>query len=54
MLMVLCVKMYAAKAAVAAAQKQKAGELPHVFTGSVEHAIAHIAESIQGLSLIHI
>ena len=38
----------AAKAAVAAAQKQKAGELPHVFTGSVEHAIAHIEESIQG------
>mgnify|MGYP002543937805 CR=1 FL=1 len=36
----------AAKAAVAAAQKQKAGELPHVFTGSVEHAIAHIEESI--------
>ena len=24
------------------------GELPHVFTGSVEHAIAHIEESIQG------
>ena len=38
----------AAKVAVAAAQKQKAGELPHVFTGSVEHAIAHIEESIQG------
>ena len=38
----------AAKAAVSAAQKQKAGELPHVFTGSVEHAIAHIEESIQG------
>ena len=38
----------AAKAAVAAAQGKKAGELPHVFTGSVEHAIAHIEESIQG------
>ena len=38
----------AAKAAVAAAKATKAGELPHVFTGSVEHAIAHIEESIQG------
>ena len=38
----------AAEAAVALAQKHKAGELPHVFTGSVEHAIAHIEESIQG------
>ncbi len=26
----------------------KAPEVPHVFTGSVEHAIAHIEESIQG------
>ena len=25
----------------------KKQELPHVFTGSVEHAIAHIEESIQ-------
>ena len=38
----------AAKAAMAAAKAGKAGELPHVFTGSVEHAIAHIEESIQG------
>ena len=38
----------AAELAVAAAKKGKAGELPHVFTGSVEHAIAHIEESIQG------
>ena len=38
----------AAKAAVAAAKVAKTGELPHVFTGSVEHAIAHIEESIQG------
>ena len=38
----------AAKAAVAAAKETKAAELPHVFTGSVEHAIAHIEESIQG------
>ncbi len=36
----------AAQRAVAAAQNKRAGELPHVFTGSVEHAIAHIEESI--------
>lgn len=36
----------AAEKAIALAQTQKAGELPHVFTGSVEHAIAHIEESI--------
>ena len=41
--------MKAAEAAVAAAQAGKEGELPHVFTGSVEHAIAHIEESIEGL-----
>ena len=38
-------------AALAAVEKAKAGlpqELPHVFTGSVEHAIAHIEESITG------
>ena len=40
--------MEAAEMAVAAAKSGKAGELPHVFTGSVEHAIAHIEESIQG------
>ena len=43
----------AAKKAVelagAAAQAKRPGEVPHVFTGSVEHAIAHIEESIQGL-----
>ena len=38
----------AAEKAMAVAQKKQAGELPHVFTGSVEHAIAHIEESIQG------
>ena len=38
----------AAEKAVALAQKKQAGELPHVFTGSVEHALAHIEESIQG------
>ena len=40
--------MAAAEKAVAVAQSHKAGELPHVFTGSVEHALAHIEESIQG------
>ena len=40
--------MEAAELAVAAAQAKRAVELPHVFTGSVEHAIAHIEESIQG------
>ena len=41
--------MAAAEKAVALAKSHKAGELPHVFTGSVEHAIAHIEESIAGL-----
>ena len=40
--------MAAAEKAVAAAQSHKAGELPHVFTGSVEHALAHIEESVEG------
>ena len=39
----------AAEKAVALAKTHQAGELPHVFTGSVEHAIAHIEESIAGL-----
>nr|WP_325180880.1 ferrous iron transport protein B [uncultured Oscillibacter sp.] len=39
----------AARRAVSAAQAGKNGELPHVFTGSVEHALAHIEESIQGM-----
>ncbi|MGM9619091.1 MAG: ferrous iron transport protein B [Oscillospiraceae bacterium] len=38
----------AAEKAMALAQAHRAGELPHVFTGSVEHALAHIEESIQG------
>ena len=38
----------AAEMAVQAARGGRAGELPHVFTGSVEHALAHIEESIQG------
>ncbi len=40
--------MAAAEQAMALAQTHKTVELPHVFTGSVEHAIAHIEESIQG------
>ena len=40
--------MAAAEKAVALAQRKQVGELPHVFTGSVEHALAHIEESIQG------
>ena len=39
----------AAEQAVALAKSHKAGELPHVFTGSVEHALAHIEESIASL-----
>ncbi|HJB76400.1 MAG TPA: ferrous iron transport protein B [Candidatus Oscillibacter avistercoris] len=38
----------AAELAAKTAQQKRAAELPHVFTGSVEHAIAHIEESIQG------
>ena len=36
----------AADAAVRLAGQPRAAELPHVFTGSVEHAVAHIEESI--------
>ena len=39
----------AADAAAAAAKAARSSELPHVFTGSVEHAIAHIEESVEGL-----
>jgi ferrous iron transport protein B len=39
----------AANRAVEIARKAQKTELPHVFTGSVEHAIAHIEESIEGL-----
>lgn len=38
--------MEAAERAIAAAKKADKTELPHVFTGSVEHALAHIEESI--------
>ena len=41
------VREVAAKA-IALARAGHAAERPHVFTGSVEHAIAHIEESIQG------
>ncbi len=39
----------AAEAALAAAKEGSHTEPPHVFTGSVEHAIAHIEESVQSL-----
>lgn len=39
----------AAKRAVLLAKSHKAAELPHVFTGSVEHALAHIEESIEDM-----
>ena len=39
----------AAEAAVRAARGAAGGELPHVFTGGVEHALARIEESISGL-----
>ena len=41
--------MAAAEKALALAGGPAGGELPHVFTGSVEHAIAHIEESISPL-----
>lgn len=41
--------MTAAKKAVELANTRQQGEHPHVFTGSVEHAIAHIEESISAL-----
>ncbi len=43
--------MEAAQSCIQAAKAAKATateELPHVFTGSVEHAVAHIEESISG------
>ena len=38
--------MAAAEKAIRDGQAESVGEHPHVFTGSVEHAIAHIEESI--------
>jgi ferrous iron transport protein B len=40
--------MAAAEKAMEMAKADRTGELPHVFTGSVEHALAHIEESIAG------
>ena len=40
--------MEVASKAVELAKAGRKGEAPHVFSGSVEHAIAHIEESIQG------
>lgn len=40
--------MSAAELAIEAAKSNVKGELPHVFAGSVEHALAHIEESIEG------
>ncbi len=39
----------AEKAIALATAAQRKAEAPHIFTGSVEHAIAHIEESIQGI-----
>ncbi len=38
----------AAEKAVALAKNHTHGEMPHVYNGSVEHALAHIEESIEG------
>ena len=38
----------AAEKAVELARNHTHGEMPHVFNGSVEHALAHIEESIEG------
>ncbi|MEG2929044.1 MAG: ferrous iron transport protein B [Oscillospiraceae bacterium] len=38
----------AAEKAISLAQGKDFSEMPHVFDGSVEHAIAHIEESIEG------
>lgn len=43
----------AAELALAEAQAKKQGQHPHVFTGSVEHALAHIEESIAELVDTH-
>ena len=39
----------AAEKAVELARHHTHGEMPHIFNGSVEHALAHIEESIEGL-----
>ncbi|MGN0978077.1 MAG: ferrous iron transport protein B, partial [Faecousia sp.] len=40
--------MEAAERAVELARNHTHGDMPHVFNGSVEHALAHIEESIEG------
>ena len=42
----------AAKLAAETAQKHQAHELPHVFQGSVEHAIAHIEDLLAGAGVV--
>ena len=37
-----------AEKAIAVAESRKHLERPHVFSGSVEHALAHIEESMEG------
>ncbi len=39
----------AAEAAVTLAQNHTHSDMPHIFSGSVEHALAHIEESIEGM-----
>ena len=39
----------AAEAAVSLAQNHTHGDMPHIFSSSVEHALAHIEESIEGM-----
>ena len=39
----------AAEAAVKLAQNHTHSDMPHIFSGSVEHALAHIEESIEGM-----
>ena len=39
----------AAEASVKLAQNHTHGDMPHIFSGSVEHALAHIEESIEGM-----
>ena len=41
--------MEAAEKAVALARNHTHHDMPHIFNGSVEHALAHIEESIEGL-----
>lgn len=42
-----------AEKAIALAKNKTLTEMPHVFNGSVEHALAHIEESIDGMVAAH-